>query len=418
MTITHTSTPHRAASETGPGPAVPPPPAARPPFSLHEKIDVCRGLFAALVVMAHSLEIAWGVHRGSKESLPRLLQDVVFGVFGTGTYYVMGFFVISGYCIHLSVARSMAADRFPVKRYMVARLTRILPLYYVGLLTAAAVEWAIAGARPHEWPNGINLPTFLGQVVMVQNLTQTFGSFASSWSITNEVFYYLFYGLLAWRLAGRTARPAWLGIGLCVAVAAAGQLLYVTVGRNPYVYSTGMLFGLGMLWFQGALVAIHGRDLVARRWVAGLAALWPAVLAVAIAWKTFHLPPHGVYLISGWAFTLMLLDFLRSPSVEPPADAGRWRTGVVTTLGLSSYPMYLFHGPLLMLAGSWIMRTGVITDWRVTWAVLIALGLTSGAALGWLLEKPTMAWRAALLRGMKESSRPSRGVTAGAGARP
>ena len=102
-----------------------------------------------------------------------------------------------------------------------------------------------------EWPHGLDGPTFLGQLFMVQNLYETFGSFASSWSITNEVFYYVLYGVLAWRLAGAArCRPAWVGLGLCVAVAIVGQTLYVTVGRNPYVYRTGMLFGLGMIWFQ------------------------------------------------------------------------------------------------------------------------------------------------------------------------
>lgn len=372
-------------------------------FSLHEKIDICRGLFAALVVMAHSLEIAWGVFPQAKASLPPLTHDLIFGVFGTGTYYVMGFFVISGYCIHLSVARSMGASHFPIGQYTAARLTRILPLYYVGLLTTLAVEWLIAGARPFEWPNGLDAQTFLCQVVMVQNLTQTFGSFASSWSITNEVFYYLFYGLLAWLLAGRTARPAWLGLGLCLAAAVAGQVLYVTVGRNPYVYSTGMLFGLGMLWFMGALVAIHGRDLMARGWARNVARCWPAVLIGAIAWKTAHMPPQGLYLISGFAFMLMLLDFQRSP-LSTPARVSPLRSTLITTLGLSSYPMYLFHGPILMLVGSWVMRTGVVTDWRVLWLALVAIGIAAGAGLGWVLERPVMAWRSSYLRRLRESS--------------
>src|SRR5262249_60161346 len=126
------------------------------------------------------------------------------------------------------------------------------------VLIPGLVEWSIAGARPNEWPNGVNVSTFLGQLVMVQNLTETFGAFASSWSITNEVFYYLFYGLLAWLLAGREARPAWTGLGLCLASAAAGQALYVTVGRNPYVYRGGRTVGLGMLWFPGALRTCPG----------------------------------------------------------------------------------------------------------------------------------------------------------------
>jgi peptidoglycan/LPS O-acetylase OafA/YrhL len=371
-------------------------------FSLHEKIDICRGVFAALVVVAHALEIAWAIHPGASEALSPLARDVLSAVPGTGIYYVMGFFVLSGYCIHLSVARSLAEQRFSVGTYTIARLSRLLPLYYVALLVTVAVELAIAGARPHEWPHGIHVSAFLGQLILIQNLTQTFGSFASSWSITNEGFYYLFYGFLAWILAGRAARPAWVGLGVCAAAALVGQGLYVIVARNAYVYSAGMLFGLGMLWFQGALVAIYGRDWVARAWVRRFASLWPLVLAIAIGWKTLHLPPHGLYLISGWAFTLMILDFLRGPLVNPQAEVGAWRSGLVTTLGLCSYPMYLFHGPLLMLAGSWMMRTGLVADWRLSWGLLTALGIGLGVALGWGLERPVMRWRAGLLRRIKD----------------
>ncbi len=250
-------------------------------------------------------------------------------VFGSGMYYVMGFFVLSGYCIHLSVARSMKADHFPVQQYMAARLSRIMPLYYIGLLVTVAVEWLIHDARPREWPHGLDVPTFLGQLFMVQNLNETFGSFASSWSITNEVFYYVLYGVLAWLLAGRGSERGrrGSGLGLCVAVAIVGQELYVTIGRNPLCLPHGH-----------ALRA--GHDLVPRRrwwrftapqlmknrlWCGRVASLWPGFLAAAILWRAGHLPPQGMYLLSGWAFTLMMLDFLRSPTVDPPADAGRIR---------------------------------------------------------------------------------------------
>ena len=392
MTAAKTTTRRRTRIEPLPAPA----PAG---WSLHEKIDVCRGLFAALVVMAHSLEIAWGIHREAMMDGPRLWRAVVFGVFGTGTYYVMGFFVLSGYCIQLSVARSMDADRFPLQRYTIARLSRILPLYYLALLATVPIEWLIAGARPVEWPHGLDLPTFLGQIVLIQNMTQqTFGSFASSWSITNEVFYYLFYGVLAWLLAGRRAQPAWVGMGLCVAFAAAGQMLYVTVGRHPFVYRTGMLFGLGTLWFQGVLLAVYGPSLIERAWVRRVAACWPLLFVASVLWKTFDMPANGFYPLAGGAFTLLLLDLLKTPTIAVPASAGPWRRRLVTTLGLSSYPMYLFHGPLLMLASSCILRSGLIADWRLTWVVLMLLGLTSGLALGWLLERPLMDWRAGLLR--------------------
>jgi peptidoglycan/LPS O-acetylase OafA/YrhL len=376
-----------------------------PPLSLHEKIDICRGVFAALVVMAHALETAWGVHPEAKRRLPETVRNVLDSVFGLGIYYVMGFFVLSGYCIHLSVARSMREERFPIRRYMVARLSRILPLYYLALLFTLAVEWTIAGHRPRQWPHGLDAATFLGQVLMVQNLSQTFGSFAASWSITNEVFYYLLYGLLALLAAGRASRPAWLGLAISAGAAAVTQLLYVTVARTPVVYASGMLLGLGMLWFPGALVAIHGEAWVQNRWLRRIARLWPIVLAGAIAWQFFRLPPQGVYLVSGFAFVLMMLHFIATSPAETPANVSPWRSALVTTSGLSSYPMYLFHGPISMLAGSFLIRSGLVSDWLTTWALLLVIGVVSGVVLGWVLERPVMVWRAAFLRRWKEKDR-------------
>ena len=51
----------------------------------------------------------------------------------------------------------------------------------------------------------------------------------------------------------------------------------MTVVRYRVVYSTGMLLGLGMLWFDGAFLAIHGKDWVTLPWVRRAAGCWPAV---------------------------------------------------------------------------------------------------------------------------------------------
>ena len=75
----------------------------------NDKIDICRGLFAFLVVAAHcrrylvvdpsrcSEPVSRGGCTGSCSMSSR-----------AGVYWVIGFFVISGYCIQLSVSR---ADR-------------------------------------------------------------------------------------------------------------------------------------------------------------------------------------------------------------------------------------------------------------------------------------------------------------------
>src|SRR5262245_53844132 len=184
-----------------------------------EKIDVCRGLFAFLVVIAHSLDISWAIHPDVPGRLPAWLHDLWLYVVAAGIYWVIGFFVISGYCIQLSVERQTEGRTFPLRNYLLARLSRILPLYYLALLSAVVLEWLMTPARPACWPHGVNLTALISQLFVVQNLTQTYGSFAPSWSITNEMFYYLFYGAVVCVGLKRGVRPTMLGMISCLVLA-------------------------------------------------------------------------------------------------------------------------------------------------------------------------------------------------------
>lgn len=368
-------------------------------LSLAEKIDISRGVFAILVVIAHGYEIMAALPQAKFEREPQWLRDLIIGFPAAGIHWVMGFFVISGFCIHLSVGRLQQAEVFPLKTYLAARLTRIFPLYYAALLFAVVVEWLIAPARPYAWPGGVHSSVLVAQLFCVQNLTQTYGSFAPSWSITNEFFYYIFYGLLAYVLMTRRDWTSRTGLLICVTVAAALQMLYLSPLRSPVVYSAGMLFGLGVFWFLGAVLAQHSRSVVQTPWMRVAARAWVPLLALGFCWKyDTRLPFQGFYVLSGLAFVLMLARFLQAPEPEPGAVAPAWRTRLVEGLGLLSYPMYLFHAPFMMLIGSAIMRWRLLTDWRWIWVVLSSAGILCGIALAYLVEKPLMKQRAAWLK--------------------
>jgi peptidoglycan/LPS O-acetylase OafA/YrhL len=389
--------------------------ASSPPrpgrLSSSDRIDVCRGLFAFLVVAAHALDIAWSIHPEARTLYPSWLHDLLVYVVAAGVYWVIGFFVISGYCIQLSVARSTAGGSFPLASYLAARLSRILPLYYLALLLAVVVEWLIAPARPLFWYNGVDAGTLIAQLFMVQNLTQTFGSFAPSWSITNEMFYYVFYGLLVSASLRCGVRATWLGMSVCVVVALLAEGLYFGVERSPVILGPGLLFGLGTLWFLGALVA-ENRETLRRSRPARLGGrCWPLLLGSAIAlWYSQRVHLQVVYVVLGAAFALMLVHFVASDDASAPGDGSRRAAPRgVELLGLASYPTYVFHGPLLMLVGSAILRWGLLTDWRATWAALVLVGLSSGLALGYLAERPILRWRAGFLRRFGSSRSPSTG---------
>src|SRR5262249_14231247 len=143
------------------------------------------------------------------------------------------------------------------------------------------------------------------------------------------------YGLLVARLARRGASwPAWAGLALCLVVAVVTQGLYATVAHTPLVYGLGMLLGLGTIWFLGALVALHGAWLIRRPGVRAVTRVWPVLVAGVMAWGYAKLPPQGMYLISGVAFTLMLLGFMDAPATTPEEEVSKWRARGVETLGL------------------------------------------------------------------------------------
>jgi peptidoglycan/LPS O-acetylase OafA/YrhL len=378
-------------------------------LSSNDRIDVCRGLFAFLVVAAHCVDIAWSIHPEVLGMNPPWLHNLLLYVAAAGVYWVIGFFVISGYCIQLSVSRATEGNSFPLRRYLLARISRILPLYYLALLFAVVVEWLIAPARPPCWPNGTQLNVLLAQVFVLQNFTQTFGSFAPSWSITNEMFYYVLYGLLVWVGLLYRVSPTYLGMIVCLEIALLVEVLHFGgVYSSPIILGTGLFFGLGTLWFLGALVAEHRADLRRSRLARRVSPYWPLILGSAIAmWYTQRIHLQAVYVVLGVAFALMLIRFVVLEGPTSPDRARGSAPRIVEILGLASYPTYLFHGPLVMLVASIMLRWNLQMDWRLTWLILFLVGITSGIALGYLAERPIMRWRAGFLRRTSSPPRPT-----------
>ena len=373
-------------------------------LAANDKIDICRGLFAFLVVVAHSLEMTWSVYPDAPGRLPWLTHRLLALATGTGIYWVMGFFVISGYCIYLSAQRLIEGNSFQLKSYLLARLTRILPLYYIALLFTAFVEWWIARDRPTCWPNGLNPEVFFSQVLLIQNFTETYGSYAPSWSITNEAFYYVFYGLIVFGITKVYRWPATTGMAICLSVGVVTHVLYRLGYKSPLILNSGLLFGLGINWFLGALVAEHRDRLLRNRQLRALARCWPLFLALSIGlWCSQRVHLEAIFIGCGVAFTLMLVQFLAADERRHNQldNSTRRHSSIVATMGLCSYPTYLFHGPLLMLGGWMILRWHINLDWRIVWAGTTTFAIASGVALGHFAERPIMVWRAGLLKHKK-----------------
>ena len=119
------------------------------------------------------------------------------------------------------------------------------------------------------------------------------------------------------------------------------------------------------------------------------------------AWCGQHVYIEFVYASSGVAFALMLVRFLAADARRTGVrdhDVSPAQKSIVAMLGLSSYPTYLFHGPILMVTGWAILRWNLNLDWRLIWALSASIAIVIGVALGLWAERPIMAWRASLLK--------------------
>jgi peptidoglycan/LPS O-acetylase OafA/YrhL len=73
-------------------------------------INFLRGLFAVLVVAAHSFDLS--VQTFSPSFVETQIGKVLSATLGLGFYWVMGFFVLSGFCIQLSVLEARSSELF------------------------------------------------------------------------------------------------------------------------------------------------------------------------------------------------------------------------------------------------------------------------------------------------------------------
>lgn len=365
-------------------------------------IDALRGLAALLVLLSHAFELGvsevfgWdpdkapGIWRWARASL------------GNGDFWVWCFFVISGLCIHRSIARDVAGGTFSWRRYALARTTRIYPLFMLGL-ALAFMAWMLnlqfaadGGAHPVPWPQ------LAASLVNLQIFTSPFPNFGPSWSLTCEVIYYAVWPVVLLLAGGRVTRAACISLTLFMSFVAGILIIWHLL---PRLQSSTAMDGLwtvcilAPVWIAGAwLGGTWGSFSVSRRtWQIGILS---CVLVIVLEWvlRYKHYPVWGRHFTSwGAAPGLVLLlagaGHLRLAARARAEPVCRW-------LGQLSYPCYILHVPLLVLVNHAVdgamprfaAEHSVLLTAFETLMVVVILALT-----GPPLERFFMSWRSKVL---------------------
>ena len=299
-------------------------------------LDGVRGLAALYVVVNH-------IFLRTFPGYPADHAPFWAGWFIYGRFAVVVFIVLSGFSLALSPARhGWRLDG--VSRFAYRRARRILPAYWAALAFSLAVAWLVLPPPGQGMPGSKSI---LVNGLLVQNIALAPSPNRSFWSMAVEAQLYLFFPLLL--LMVRRFGAVVMVATVTLVVAAVG-IVGPHVGKlDTFVVQSppdlAALFALGILT-AGIVGASRARREWPWAWLA-LAAATPVFATIwwqGSVWTLGHL--FWVDLALGPAVACLLAGLA---SGRPAPLLRVLDSRPIRTLGLSSYSLYLVHGPIVIV---------------------------------------------------------------------
>lgn len=308
-----------------------------------------------------------------------IISVVVFHAFPSlihgGFVGVDVFFVISGYLISKHIWEELAARKFSIRTFYARRVRRIFPALSVVLLCCLIMGWVIL--TPDEYKQ-LGRHVFAGSLFLSNFLLwKEAGYFDNAadtkpllhlWSLGIEEQFYIVWPLLLALVWRYTRHREWLVLGI-MGVSLAYSLTIVRHDLVADFYSPVTRFWELALGAVTAYLVAHkpARDSVSRTFISSLG-LCLILGAVVFIEKNYHFPGAWALLPAAGAALLIY------------SGEGAWLNRQVLSsrllvwFGLISYPLYLWHWPLLTFAR--IMESGRpapdVRLWLVAASVVLA----------------------------------------------
>jgi peptidoglycan/LPS O-acetylase OafA/YrhL len=358
----------------------PEPPAAHgtePPAKDHFRPDIqgLRAVAVALVVAAHVTGWPAG------------------GFIGVDVFFVISGFLITG----LLVRERSRSGRISFRGFYVRRARRLLPAAFTTLAaTTAAAYFVFLSGRFQETVTDVVWAALFGANVhfAIQGTDYFEATAAPSmvqhfWSLAVEEQFYLVWPaliLVAFAIptvgGRRRAASLWLLLGAVTAASFAWSLHATSTSPTTAYFSTfTRAWELGV----GALVAVSATQLHRL----------PAPLRAALAWTGLAVVLASAFVIHdgtpfpGSAAALPVLGsaLLLAWGGAPGGPGGRWVLGSAPAgfVGAISYSLYLWHWPVVVVAG--VLLT---PDAPSTYAVVLAVSLALATVSYHCIEQPVL----------------------------
>jgi peptidoglycan/LPS O-acetylase OafA/YrhL len=341
-------------------------------------LDGVRGLAALFVVVNHVFLRAFPGYPVDK-------APFWAGWFIYGRFAVVVFIVLSGFSLALSPIRR-GWQLGGISSFAQRRAWRILPAYWAALVFSLVVAWLVAP------PPGEAVPDLRSVVVnglLVQNLVSAPAPNRAFWSMAVEAQLYILFPLLL--LTVRRWGTVAMVAAVTLVVAAVGivgphvsHLDYIVIQSPP---DLAALFAVGIL--AAGIVAAGD---VRRSWPWAWLTLAAAAPVLAMIWW------QG----SVWTLdNLLWVDLALGPAVgcllaalatgRPARLLRLLDARPVRNLGLSSYSLYLTHGPIVVVVYERIVAGNVrpgVPAFLVTLALVLPLTIAFARVFASVFERP------------------------------
>lgn len=292
------------------------------------------------------------------------------------------FFVISGYLITGQIRKDLADNVFSVKHFYLRRIRRIAPPLLAMLVTVSFAAWLIL--KPEDIRSFayslVVQPLSLQNFVFLSEGNYFRGSetkaLLHTWSLAVEEQFYLFWPLLLLLLKRWTFKPLLAVICVIVAVSFYLSVTMTVSAPNAAFYliiTRAWELGLGGL---AALIHEHKwqQSRLSARQYEVLSWFSVAALGYAIFYINTDMPfPGKIAVIPVLATFFVVLCGSAAQTGVSKILSLPW----LVKIGLISYPLYLWHWPVLVFMNHLQIKSTDIVPLICFWVITLGLAYAS-----------------------------------------
>ncbi|OTG77567.1 O-antigen acetylase [Acinetobacter terrae] len=333
-------------------------------FSYRADIDGLRAIAVLLVIFNH----------------------IGLSFFSGGYIGVDVFFVISGYLITLILTHDIQSKRFSIARFYKKRVVRLAPAYFTVLSVVSVIAWQVMLPDDlSQYFDSVMYATLLMANIYMRNEVGDYFSQSAEgipllhlWSLGVEEQFYIFWPLLLLLFVGKVSRKyTWVIITTLIITLLIYAQYKLTKNADKAYYSMPVrAFEL----LIGALIGFLPQLKLPKKLLQSLVWLGLIVLFATVVYFDKQTPfPGAMALIPCLATALIIYLGQSSPSSNVLLS-----NRLSTWIGRISYPLYLWHWPIIVLFGIYMQPLNAENQ-----AVIVILSIILAFLTYKFVEKPT-----------------------------